>query len=218
MLVNDCMTRHPILISLRMPAAEAQQIMAENNVRHLPVVGAGKRLVGLITRQCLAIKPDALASLNVWEISRYLANMTVERVMVRAEHVQTIGPDRTVERAAKMMTEHKIGCLPVIDDDVVAGILTETDLLRAFQEMLGIRSDGIRVTVRVPDRKGEFAKIFGVVAAHGWGIIGVGSFPSRRAPGYYDMVLKITEVGKDEVMAALGQIPEQEIVDVRMAV
>jgi acetoin utilization protein AcuB len=218
MLVNDCMTRHPILISPRMPAAEAQQIMAENNIRHLPVVGSGKKLLGLITRQCLTIKPDALASLNVWEISRYLANMTVERVMVRAENVQTISPDRTVERAAKVMTEHKIGCLPVIEDEVVAGILTETDLLRAFQEMLGIRSEGIRVTVRVPDRKGEFAKVFGVVAAHSWGIMGVGSFPARRAPGYYDMVLKITEVAVDEVVAALAATPEQEIVDVRAAV
>lgn len=218
MLVNDCMTRHPILISPHTPAAEAEQIMAENHVRHLPVVGDGKRLLGLITRQCLTIKPEALASLNVWEISRYLANMTVDRVMVRAERVITIGPERTVERAAKLMSEHKVGCLPVIEDDVVAGILTETDLLRAFQEMLGIRSEGIRVTVRVPDRKGEFAKIFGVVAAHGWGIMGVGSFPSRRAPGFYDMVLKITEVDKDEVVSALSTIPDQEIVDVRMAV
>ncbi len=218
MLVQDCMTRHPILISAKTPAAEAQQIMVENNVRHLPVVSDGKRLVGLVTRQCLTIKPDALASLNVWEISRYLANMTVDRVMVKAEHTITIGRDRTVERAAKVMTEHKIGCLPVIEDDVVIGILSETDLLRAFQEMLGIRSEGIRVTVRVPDRKGEFAKIFGVVAAHGWGIMGVGSFPSRRAPGFYDMVLKITEVTKEEVISALSAIPEQEIVDVRTAV
>ena len=218
MLVNDCMTRHPILISPRMPAAEAQQIMAENNIRHLPVVGSGKKLLGLITRQCLAIKPDALASLNVWEISRFLANMTVERVMVRSEHVQIIGPDRTVERAARVMTEHKIGCLPVIEDEVVTGILTETDLLRAFQEMLGIRAEGIRVTVCVPDRKGEFAKIFGVVAAHGWGITGVGSFPARRAPGYYDMVLKISDVKVDEAMAALAATPDHEIVDVRAAV
>lgn len=217
MLVNDCMTRHPILISPRLPAAEAQQIMGENNIRHLPVVGSGKKLLGLVTRQCLAIKPDALASLNVWEISRYLAEMTVERVMVRAEHVYTIGPDRTLERAARLMTEHKVGCLPVIEDEVVVGILTENDLLRAFQEMLGIRSEGIRVTVRVPDRRGEFAKVFGVVAAHAWSITGVGSFPARRFPGYYEMVLKISDVKVDEVIAALAATPEHEIVDVRAA-
>lgn len=62
MLVKDRMTRHPILISPTTLATEAQNIMAENNIRHLPVAGDGKRLLGLITRQQLAMKPDDLGT------------------------------------------------------------------------------------------------------------------------------------------------------------
>ncbi len=221
MLVNDCMTRHPILVSPTLPAAEAQRIMVEHHIRHLPVVGEGKRLLGLVTRQSLAIKPDALASLNVWEISRFLATMTVERIMVKADQVITITPERTAERAARMMTEHKIGCLVVVEDThnpIVVGILTETDLLAAFQAMLGLPMAGVRVTMRVPNRKGEFAKIASVVAAQGWGIIGVASYPSRRMPDRYDVVLKITDVSPEEVQHVLQQIPDQELIDIRTVV
>ncbi|NUQ38690.1 MAG: CBS domain-containing protein [Caldilineales bacterium] len=216
MLVKDRMTRHPILISPTTLATEAQNIMAENNIRHLPVAGDGKRLLGLITRQQLAMKPDDLGSLNVWEISRYLGRLTAAKIMLRAEQVITISPDRTIERAARILTDNKIGCLPVVEDDqVVIGILTETDMLQAFQEMLGLPSEGVRVTMRMPNRKGEFNKLTTVIAQKGWGIMGIGSFPSPRRPDSYDMVLKIPHVGVEEVQAALAQVPDQEIIDIR---
>ncbi|RME80280.1 MAG: CBS domain-containing protein [Caldilineae bacterium] len=218
MLVKDIMTRHPIMVAPETPAAEAQRIMAENHIRHLPVAGSGKRLLGLITRQRLALKPENLASLNVWEISRLLGSLTAERVMLKAEHVYTITPDKTVERAAHMMTDHKIGCLPVLEDNVVVGIITEADLLQAFQVMLGLPAQGVRVTVRVPNRTGEFNKLMTRVAEKGWGVLGIGSFPARKQPDFYDIVLKIPRVGITEVREALATIPDQEIVDIREVV
>lgn len=218
MLVKDSMTRHPVMISPETAASEAQHIMAENQIRHLPVVGDGKRLVGLITRQQLALKPDDLASLNVWEISRHLASLTANRVMLKAEHVITIAPSRTIERAARTMAENKIGCLPVIDDDVVVGIITESDLLRNFQEMLGLPVEGVRVTIRMPSRPGEFNKTTTAIAKHKWGVMGIGSFPSPRKPEYYDLVLKIPHVAMDEIKEVLGAVPDQEIVDIRAIV
>jgi acetoin utilization protein AcuB len=218
MLVKDCMTRHPIMVSPAAPAAEAQQIMAENRIRHLPVVEDGKRLAGLITRQRLALKPDSVSSFNFWEISRYMANLTVARVMLPAAEVITIDPDRTVERAAKIMSDKKIGCLPVIEDDVVVGILSEVDLMTALAEMLGLPVDGVRVTVRMPDGKGQFARLMTAVAEQGWGVMGIGSFPSPRRPGYYDVVIKIPNVTTEQVRTGLSQIEEQEVVDVREVV
>ena len=90
MLVKDCMTRHPILISASTKASEAQQIMAENNIRHLPVASDGKRLKGLVTRTRLTLKPDVFGSLNMWEITRQLANLTVKEIMVRRKDLVTI--------------------------------------------------------------------------------------------------------------------------------
>ena len=218
MLVKDCMTRHPIMISPETPAAEAQKIMAENQIRHLPVVGSGKRLLGLITRQRLSLKPDELGSLNIWEISRRLSAMTAKKIMLKAEHVQTIIPDKTVERAARIMTDHKVGCLPVLEDGIVVGILTETDLLKSFQTMLGLPADGVRVTVRMPGGVGIFKQVIVAISEEGWPILGLGSFPTRKQPGYWDSVFKIAGVNIDEVEAVINQVPDQEIVDIREVV
>ena len=219
MLISDCMTRHPVLAPVTMTASEAQKLMSENNIRHLPVVESGKRLAGLLTKSSFAMKADALSSLNVWEISRYLSDLKVTQVMLKAKNVITIDATRTVERAAAIMVEDKIGCLPVVDGDAsVIGIVTESDLLRAFQEMLGLTAKGVRVTVRMPNVKGEFVKLMGVLAEHQWGVMGVGSFPVRKHPTLYHAVVKIADVSEDEVRAALAQIPDHEIVDIRSVV
>ncbi len=215
MLVKDCMTRHPIMISSTTPATEAQQIMAENHIRHLPVVGSGKRLLGLITRQRLAMKPDEMGSLNVWEITRRLSDLTAEKVMLKTTRVQTTSPNVTVEQASNTMTTHKVGCLPVVEDGVVVGIITEIDLLRSFEVMLGLPGAGVRVTVDMPNRKGEFVKLMSVLVERDWGVMGVGTFPNKRRDGYYFTVVKITNVTADEVQAALAGIDGQEIVDIR---
>lgn len=201
------------------PAQDVNQIMVENNIRHLPVVGDGKRLAGLMTRQRLTMKPADISSLNVWEISRYLSALKVKDLMIKAPDVHTITPDRTVERAASLMTEHKIGCLPVVEDgDVVVGILSEIDLLKAFQAMLGLPSAGVRLTMRMPDRMGEFIKLAAVMIEHGWGIMGIGSFPSPRNPGFYDVVVKVAHCTASEVEEAVRKIPEQAVVDIREVV
>ncbi|MCP4357894.1 MAG: CBS domain-containing protein [Chloroflexi bacterium] len=219
MLVKDFMTRHPIMITATTLAPEAQKIMAHNGIRHLPVTGSGKRLEGLITRQSLKLDPDVIGSLNVWEITRYLSNLSVKSLMIKAKDVHSVDADKTAERAARMMIDNKVGCLPVVEDgDVVVGILTEIDLLHVFQEMLALPADGIRVTLRMPDKKGEFAKLATVLSNHDFGVMGIGTYPSPRHEGYYDAVLKMRHVTVEQVKEAFGQIEDYEIVDVRTVV
>ena len=219
MLINDCMTRHPVMVPPSMAASEAQKVMVENKIRHLPVVEHGKRLVGLITASSFALQADALSSLNLWEISRSLADVKVAQIMVKRRDVVTIAPNRTAERAAAMLTENAIGCLPVVDDEnVVVGIITEHDLLSAFQALLGLAHKGVRVTIRMPNRKGEFARLMELFARQQWGIWGVGTFPTHKQPELYDAVIKIADVSMAEVQAILGSLPGQEIVDIREVV
>ena len=90
MFVKDYMTRHPIMIEPDKRVTEAQKMMGENNIRHLVVVGDGKRLLGLITREQLQIAPEKLGSLDVWEITRFLADLTVKNVMVKRDDVLSL--------------------------------------------------------------------------------------------------------------------------------
>lgn len=215
MLVKDYMTKHPLMVQPTMSIIEAQRFMVENNIRHLPIVGEGKRLLGLVTRQTLLVQPATLGSLNVWEITRFLSNLTVGDVMVKARDVTTIGMDATLEEAARVMVEKKVGCLPVLEEGIVMGIITEIDLLAQLMEMMATRVPGVRVTVRMPDQKGELAKLVSAISAQGWGILACGGAPSPKDPTKWDAVVKIRDVPQEEIVAALEEVEGQEIVDVR---
>jgi acetoin utilization protein AcuB len=212
------MTRHPLLADPEMSALEAQRYMVEANIRRLPVVGDGKRLLGVVTRQTLLMDPGKLSSLNLWEIAGYLARLTLKDVMIKARDVVVIGPDVPIEEAARVMVEKRIGCLPVLEDGVVIGIITETDLLAQLMEMMATRCRGVRATVRMAnDKPGELAKLVAAIAAQGWGIRALGGSVAARAPDRWDAVIKIEGVTPAELLAVLVRVEGQEVVDIREA-
>jgi acetoin utilization protein AcuB len=136
-------------------------------------------------------------------------------MMLKGEDVITAAPDVTLEDAAKMMAKARIGCLVVLEEGVVVGVITETDMLVELNQLLGGDVSGVRVTIRMPDRVGEFSKVFGAISSPGWGIYASGSVPTPKHPGYWDVVIKVRNVPKDDLVAVLEGIEDQEIVDVR---
>ena len=216
MFIKDYMTHHPVMIQAQASIVEAQGIMAETHVRHLPVVETGKRLVGLITQESLRVPPTRLTSLNVWEITRFLSDLTVSDVMVKGKDVITVGTDATIEEGARIMVTRKIGCLPVLEDGIVVGIITDADLMAQLMEMMAAQTPGVRATVRMAlNRPGELAKLVAAVAAQGWGIEALGGAPAPRDPDCWDAVIKLRGVSKERVAAVLGSIPDQKIIDLR---
>ena len=130
--------------------------------------------------------------------------------------VRSILPDATVEEAADLMIRHKIGSLPVVEDVmVVQGIITEIDLLIEFQNLLGANDTGWRATVRVPDRDGEFSKLARAMLERGWGIMAMGSVRAPKQPDYWDIVLKVRRCTRDQLVAAVAEIPDQQLLDLR---
>jgi acetoin utilization protein AcuB len=216
MIVKDYMTRHPVLIEPTRSIVEAQGIMSETRVRHLPVVEEGKRLVGLITQETLRVPPNRLTSLNVWEITRFLSDLKVQDVMIKGKDVITIDPDLTIEEAARVMARHKIGCLPVLEEGIVVGILTDTDMLVHLMDLLSAPLPTVRVTMRmVTSKKGEVARLVSAIASQGWGIWAMGGALNPKDPEYWDAVFRISDATQDEVAAVLGKIEGQQIVDIR---
>jgi acetoin utilization protein AcuB len=198
-----------------MSVIEAEALLAEARIRHLPIIESGKRLVGLITRERLRIPPADLGSLNVWEITRFLSNLCVRDVMVKGKDVVTSSPDTTIEEAAQTMARRKIGCLPVLEEGIVVGIITEQDMLVHLSQLLGGGTPGVRATVRVPDKIGEFSKITAAMAARGWGIYATGGLPAPKESGYWDIVIKVRHVAKDDLVSVLDAIPGQRVIDAR---
>lgn len=213
MLIKDYMTKHPLMVEPTMSIVEAQRLMGENNIRHIPVTGKGKRLLGLLTRQALLLHPAKLGSLNVWEISRFLSKLTVGEVMVK--DVITVGKDATLEDAARIMVENKIGCLPVLDEGIVVGIITEIDLLAQLMDIMATRVPGVRVMMRMPNKIGELTKLVTAISAQGWGLLACGGVLSPKDPTKWDAVVKIRNMSKGEIVAVLENVEGQEILDVR---
>jgi len=131
MRVQDIMTNGCITTAPETPVFEARQLMLEKRIRHL-LVTEGTKVVGIVTDRDIRLNlPSPATSLSVWEINYLLARMTVSNVM--AKHVVTIEPSRDAREAARLMLDRKIGALPVLGDGgELVGIVTETDLLRAF--------------------------------------------------------------------------------------
>jgi acetoin utilization protein AcuB len=128
--VRELMTREPLSVSLDTPVVDARRTMLEHRFRHLLVTDGG-RLAGIITDRDIRLNlPSPATSLSVWEINYLLARMTVASVMTTG--VITVDPERDAVEAARIMLDHKIGALPVVDAGRVVGIMTETDILRAF--------------------------------------------------------------------------------------
>jgi acetoin utilization protein AcuB len=126
------MSRIVISVPGTTPVLEARALMQKERIRHLLVVGDG-RLLGIVTDRDIRLNmPSPATSLSVWEVNHLLARLTVEQVMTRT--VIAIDPDRDAREAAWIMVDHKIGALPVLDGERLLGIITETDLLRAYVE------------------------------------------------------------------------------------
>jgi hypothetical protein len=205
MLVKDSMTRHPVMAPPTMLAAEAQHLMHENQIRHLPVVGDGKRLLGLVTQMSFALDPGTLASLDVWEITRHLSRLSVSEIMTPAEKIATIAPDRTIERAARQMTEDKISAYRWSRTVTCRRHLTGSTY-QCLSVNAGL-SDGVRVTMRMPNRGGRQAA--GVLGQQQGGD-GHRQYFSDAAPRgvFYDAVVKIAAWTQSSPRRA-GAVPDQ---------
>ena len=132
MQVADYMHTTPMTVRPEESVRTASQRMRGNNIRHLPVVTGEGRLVGIITDRDLRQASDSdEPHLAAYEWTALLEKLTVQEVMTR--QVTTVRRHTPVAAAAQIFVEKKFGCLPVVrDDNTLEGIITVTDLLRAY--------------------------------------------------------------------------------------
>ena len=128
--VREVMRDKVVTISVGDRLSTVEDIMTLGGVRHMPVVHGG-RLVGVVSeRDLLRASLSTLNAFRSEERRAFLEVVDISRVMSTPPIV--VGPEATVEEAASLMADHKIGCLPVVEEDRFVGLLTETDLLRYF--------------------------------------------------------------------------------------
>ena len=136
MVVRDRMSRRVTTVRPEARLSEAAQLMRARRIRHLPVVDRAGRLVGMVTdrdlRQALFAPAVQAEAEDVLEV---LEGLSVGDIMTRG--VVSIRAATSIRDAARLMYERKLGALPVVERERLVGLLTETDVLGAFQELLG---------------------------------------------------------------------------------
>jgi len=127
--VRDLMNSEVATIDRNDTLALADQIMQLGRIRHLPVVDDDGRVAGILSRR--DIFRGALASALGYgdHAQRRMLEMLRVKEVMTAENLLTIGPDAPIVEAAERMLKHKIGCLLVMENDVLAGIVTEASFV-----------------------------------------------------------------------------------------
>ena len=213
MFVRDRMTTPVATVTASTSFPDALKLMRDRQFRRLPVVDRRDRLVGIVSeRDLLHAAPSDATSLSIWESQYLLAKLETKRIMTK--DVITVTPDAPVEDAARLMVANKIGGLPVVDEqNRVVGIITETDIFETFVEMFAGGQAGLRLTLRVPQRKGVLAKLSTTIFELGGSIESVGSFYGEVA-GERELVVKVRDVSKDQLVETLESLGDH-VVDAR---
>jgi acetoin utilization protein AcuB len=198
------MTPRPITIADDASVDKALALMHRENVRRLPVVDKHGKMVGIVSElDLLKVSPSPATTLSIYEIPYLLSKIKMKDIMTK--DVVTVTEDATLEEAARLMADSKIGGLPVMQDGKLVGIITETDIFKVFLEMLGARQEAVRVTVEVPGEKGTFAKITGAIAEMGGNIMAMGTIQGEDA-SHYLLTLRVIDVPQEKLVAAMEDL------------
>lgn len=172
MIVKNVMAKNPVCIAPDASVTDAKALMNKHKIGKLPVVDKANRLVGILTKNDLSkAGPSEATTLDMFEIGYLLSKLTVSKVMNK--NVITVAENETVEECARIMVDNQIGCVPVMDGNVLVGIITESDLFNLFTDMFGARESGVRASLKMEDKPGAIANLAEEIARQNGNIISI---------------------------------------------
>jgi acetoin utilization protein AcuB len=178
MFVRSFMSSPVVTLTSATRAIDALELMQAKKFRRIPVTEDG-RLTGILTLG------DIQAVLGLQEHSIRRARTKLGDIMTR--EVRTVAPDDPLERAARIMLDHEVSGLPVLEGDAVVGIITESDIFLAFTRIMGIVERGVRVVMTVPEGADLMEQLSRRTA--GMAVRSLAAYPSRE--GGWEAVVRV---------------------------
>ena len=204
MFVANRMAKNPITVTPETKVDAARELMKKHHFRRLPVVDEDGRLVGFLSdRDIMRVSPSPATTLSRYEITSLLAKMRIEDIMQK--NVVSVNEDATIEEAALIMYNHKIGGLPVISSvGVVVGVITETDIFKTFVDVMGLTHGKTRFTIAdVGDKVGVVRDLAGAISDCGCNIDSL--VTCQQEDGNYEIVVRFDTVDSDAVRRKLEE-------------
>ena len=198
MFVKEWMSRGLITVAPNATLDEALKLMETNKIRRLPVVDGGK-LVGIVTdRDLMKVSPSPATTLSKYELNYILEKIIIKDIM--SKKLYTINQNSTIEEAALILFNEKIGGIPVVEDSgAIVGVITETDLFKAFVNIMGLTEGKTRFTLEVENKVGIVKEIAGVFSETG---INISSMVTchRDDDNIYELVIRANVDNTDAEM------------------
>jgi acetoin utilization protein AcuB len=224
MFVSRSMTRKVVTVDQEASIFDAQELMAKNKVRHLPIVDQKQRLIGIVTdRDIRSALPNRCFELTPAE-EKKIAAIKVKDIMTKDPI--TISPTYTIQDALLMIQNAKVGALPVVDEDKrLKGIISVRDLLRAFINVLGIGQPGTLLCILVEEKVGQLKRIVDAITEENisFGSVLVARYwdKDKRAVFTYLLTQNVAHIKKkllnlgftllDPMEWYLDQLPQNEL-------
>lgn len=201
MYVKNKMTANPYTISFNAPITEVIELMRVHNLKRVPVVD-DEKVVGVLTDDDLQkVSPTKATTLSIYELNYLLSKTKVSDAMTK--NAITVSPDALLEEAALLMRQNRISTLPVVKDNKLVGIITESDIFDSFIDLLGFRDKGSRITIEAMDVPGALADIAQIFNSFNSNITHIVAY--RGSTGKTDVVVRTNTLNTDNIEKKLEE-------------
>ena len=166
MPVQNWMTTDVVSVGPDTSLLKVGKLMKDHHIRRIPVVDEQGQVVGIISdRDVRDASPSKATTLDMYEMHYLLAELKAKNIMTPKPI--TVKPSDTVEQAALIMLDHKVGGLPVVDDGgKLVGIISDHDVFKALVDITGARMGGLQFAVELPDKPGTARPLFDLLRTH----------------------------------------------------
>ena len=203
MPVQNWMTTDVVSVGPDTSLLKVGKLMKDHHIRRIPVVDENGQVVGIISdRDVRDASPSKATTLDMYEMHYLLAELKAKNIMT-AKPI-TVKPTDTVEQAALIMLDNKVGGLPVVDDSgKLVGIISDHDVFKALVDITGARMGGLQFAIELPDQPGTARPLFDLLRAHSARLLSV--LTVSNADGNRQLFIRVRDLDNPKA--------EQELMD-----
>jgi len=200
MIVEEIMKTELVTVTPTVSIADTMRLMELKKIRHIPVITENNQLVGIVT---LSDIRDAAPS--IFRADEHVEDLQKPVNSIMKKDVITGHPLDFVEEVAAVFYEHKIGCLPITNDQKLVGIVTETDMLRTLVELTGAHQPGSQIEIRVPNLAGKLSEITSIIKRRKANILSVLVYPDKKDDQFKILVIRLQTMNPTALIQDLKQ-------------
>jgi len=204
MIIEEIMKTDVAVLLSTNTIADAIRLMDTRKIRHIPIVDQNNHLQGLIT-----VAKIREATPSIFHANEHPEDLKQPLETIMEKNVITGHPLDFVEETAGLFYEHKISCMPIINDQKLIGIVTETDLLRTMVELTGAHQPGSQIEIKVPNLTGVLSDITAVIKKRNANILSVLVYPDKKDDRYKILAFRVQTMNPTALIQDLKQAGHQ---------